>query len=286
MTYEPKIHYLELLCDALTRQSSTVVIVDNSEQVLLREISNQNCIIIRNGKNMGIAAAQNIGIQQALTEGADFLSFFDQDSEVENDLLAKLLVPFDDSFYCVTAPVPINKQSGKEYPSHKLNRIGWPKDVFSFGVSKPYKVNLVISSGLTVSREVIQYIGNFDEDFFIDFVDIEWCLRCYNQNIPILIIPTAKMNHSIGDHDFLIGKIACSLHSPERTYYKVRNSFLIMRKGAPFLFSVRQISSAIIKNFLILKKTKSKNMYLRYYFLGIRDGLVGKRGKVSLKYEK
>lgn len=286
VTFEPEIQSLKLICEALTKQSSTVVIVDNSERVMLQEIPTSNCIIIRNGKNMGIAAAQNIGIRHALSEGAEFLSFFDQDSEIEDRLLEKLLTPFCEFLYCVTAPVPINRQSGEEYPSHRLNRLGWPKNIFSFGSSAPCEVTLVISSGLTVSKEIIQNIGSFDEDFFIDFVDIEWCLRCYKKNIPIFIIPTAKMNHSIGDHDFLIGKMVCSLHSPERTYYKVRNSFLIMRKGAPILFSVRQLASAIIKNLIIVKKTNNKKDYLRYYFLGIRDGFLGKRGKVNLKYEK
>ena len=282
VTYEPNVQRLEMLCNSLIRQLSTVLIVDNSEYVSISNNQFEGCTILRNGENIGIAAAQNIGIEYAITEGADILTFFDQDSQITDDLIQELLIPFKKISNCVTAPVPINKGTGKEYPSHTINWLGWPKDIFSNGKVIPYQTDLVISSGLTVPKSVIQNIGRFDEDFFIDFVDIEWCLRCKRNKISIFIIPTAKMSHSIGDNDIIVGKIVCTRHSPQRTYYKVRNSFLILRKKAPFLFFLMQSTSAIFKNYLIMKNSENSELYFRYYKMGIRDGICGKRGKCSL----
>lgn len=279
VTFKPNIHHLLSLCNSLIHQESTVVIVDNSNIDFFSDIVIEDCILFLNGQNLGVAAAQNIGILYAMKNGADVLSFFDQDSEVDNCLLEKLVLPIKLELSNITAPVPINKHTGKEYPSQMINRIGWPENIYSYGFDRPYKVDLVISSGITISKKIFQNIGLFDVDFFIDFVDIEWCLRCKKNRIPIFIIPTAKMNHSIGDKDIKIGRLVCSLHSPQRTYYKVRNSFLIMRKGFPFLFTFRQLSSALIKNLLVICKINNCKEYLKYYFLGIRDGIFGKVGK-------
>ena len=45
----------------------------------------------------------------------------------------------------------------------------------------------------------------FDEDFFIDFVDVEWCLRCKKNKVAIFVVPDAVMEHEIGISSVKLG---------------------------------------------------------------------------------
>ena len=131
---------------------------------------------------------------------------------------------------CVLCPLSIDRLNDLEYPSHRFNRYGIAKSVYCKNENKLIEVDIAISSGTTLTMDTFNKIGYYDEDFFIDFVDIEWCIRARKKNIPIFIAPDIKMYHSIGDNVIKTKLFTISSHSPIRTYYKVRNSFLLSRK--------------------------------------------------------
>jgi rhamnosyltransferase len=279
--YEPDITNIKRLCKSIIGQGFKVILVDNSERApLLNNFELDNCILISNKQNKGIAYAQNIGIKYALSYEADIITFFDQDSIVPNGLLANLSEPLLLNRLCITVPIPVEKWSGMEYPSQRLNKFGWPFDVFSKDMKEPVNVDIVISSGMTTSADVIKLVGYFDEDFFIDFVDIEWCFRNMNNRIPLYVVPEARMEHSIGDKTITFGPISVVMHSPIRTYYKVRNTFLLFRKKINILFVLRQVIPALIHNFLLIFFVKNKCEYFSYYIKGIMHGIVGRVGKL------
>ena len=71
------------------------IIVDNSERVnitIINELGKMpNIEIIINNKNIGIAAALNIGIEKAITNGANWILTMDQDSFFEDDMMGKYI---------------------------------------------------------------------------------------------------------------------------------------------------------------------------------------------------
>jgi rhamnosyltransferase len=180
-------------------------------------------------ENTGIAHAQNVGIRHALECGADIIVFFDQDTKIDILFLDCLLAVVRDDAPLVLSPVYYDYVKGYEFPTLKLNKYGLPTKVFSKGVHKPYEVDIVISSGSAVTAATFVKVGLMDEDYFIDYVDIDWCIRCRAKNIPILVVPAAKMKHSIGDSSVNLGVLRGHIHSPVRSYYKIRNVFLLFR---------------------------------------------------------
>ena len=112
----------------------------------------------------------------------------------------------------------------------KLNNFGTLSKVYRDNNSVSYPVDVVISSGMAITKETFDVVGLMDEEFFIDFVDTEWCLRCRSKNVEILMISAATMVHSIGDSSWNIGFMKIFVHSPIRSYYQTRNSFLFLRK--------------------------------------------------------
>lgn len=280
VTYEPVINHLNHLVENVQDAGFLPIIVDNSEKnPVTRKMVSEECSIISMRENAGIAAAQNAGIALAKKFGAEIIGFFDQDSHADAELIRKLsdyVVSHED---CVAAPLALEKDTFLEYPVQNLNRIGYPKDIYVKDAKEPQRVDLVISSGTMMSMSVLDKAGGFDEDFFIDFVDVEWCLRCKKAGIPIYVLPDAVLYHKIGNETIEAAQMEITVHSPLRTYYKVRNSFLLFYKKINVIFTIRQILPALIHNFLLLFKVKNKKEYIKNYFAGIIHGICGVRGK-------
>ena len=280
VTYEPELNNLKRLTQCAEAAGFLPVLVDNSEKnpVEKHKISSQSHVISMKG-NAGIAAAQNAGVRYAKKLGAQVIGFFDQDSAADETLLKKLQNSLTELGACVVAPLALEKDTMEEYPVQNLTKCGYPKDVYVKGKKGPQRVDLVISSGMMTTMEVFEKVGNYDEDFFIDFVDVEWCLRCKKAKVPVFVIPDAVLLHKIGNESMSVGEKQIVVHSAARTYYKVRNSFLLLYKKAGMIFTIRQILPAVLHNFLLIFTVKNKGTYLKYYFKGIFHGICGVRGK-------
>ncbi len=276
--FNPDVDRLIKLCSDLIYQKSKIVLVDNSFNLCLNDILNDNIELIQLGDNLGIAKAQNIGIQFAIKQNADLFVFFDQDSEIEKGFLQNLIAPFSLSKALVTSPVFYDKSQGFRFPSYRLTKFGLLKKVID--INGDYNVDVIISSGSATNRKTIELVGLMNEDYFIDFVDTEWSLRCKSKNVPIKVISNAKMIHAIGEKSIDLKIMRLFIHSPIRTYYKVRNSFLFLNNiNVPFLLGVKEIVSALIHNFIIIFIVSNKIQYIKNYFGAIVDGIKGKKGK-------
>lgn len=275
--FNPKVDRLIKLCSDLIKQKSEIVLVDNTINSCLNDIVNENIELIQLGDNLGIAKAQNIGIQHAIKKNADIFVFFDQDSEIEIGFLQNLIASFSLSKALVTSPVFYDKSQGFRFPSYRLTKFGLLKKVID--TNGDYNVDVIISSGSATNRKTIELVGLMNEDYFIDFVDTEWSLRCKSKNVPIKVISNAKMIHAIGEKSIDLKIFRLFVHSPTRTYYKVRNAFLFLsNKHVPLLLGLKEIFSALLHNFLVIFFVKNKNEYFMIYIKAIKDGIKGKKG--------
>lgn len=280
VTYEPELKHLHHLAKNVQDAGFLPIFVDNSEKnPITKQMIPEGCKLVSMEGNEGIAAAQNAGIALAGQFGAEVIGFFDQDSHADSELIKKLSDYVENHEICVSAPLALEKDTLLEYPVQNLNRMGYPKDVFVKDAKEPQKVDIVISSGTMMRMQVLEKAGGFDEDFFIDFVDIEWCLRCKKTEIPIYVLPDAVLYHKIGNETIDAAHMEITVHSPLRTYYKVRNSFLLFYKKINVIFTIRQILPAVIHNLLMIFQVEQKKEYLKYYLLGICHGICGVKGK-------
>jgi len=286
--YHPNLDKLKLLIRNILDCQFRVILVDNTENNNLIKIPSDNRIfLVSNGENLGIAIAQNIGVNLAIKNKAEIISFFDQDSELYKDTLSSLLNFVNLNNNSIAVPTILNKNTNQEYPNFKFGNFGKLNKIFSLKHKQPKKIDIAISSGTTLKTTTFLKIGFFDEAFFIDFVDIEWFYRAKKKKVDLFVIPFAIIRHSIGIKNKRVLFFIITIHSPIRTYYKVRNSFLLFKKKLNLLFVIRQILPALIHNLLLSCFSDSKKLYLKYFFLGIFDGLRGKEGKLHSKvYEK
>ncbi len=282
--YHPDVQQLQHLCEKLIVGCSQVVLIDNTEEPYLEsDVLPIKCQLITLGYNAGIAHAQNIGVDVAIQADGEVIVFFDQDSQVEPSLFQSLISELNIGMPDIVSPRCIDNISHFELPSLTVNRYGIAKPKYHQNAASPYLVDIVISSGTAATKEVFHVAGCFDEDLFIDYVDTEWCLRCRANNISIRVVPSVVMYHRIGTNAVKIGPLTVQVHSPERCYYQIRNSFHLYRKRhIPFLFATKEILSTLFNRLLLLFLVENRILYVKIYLRAIMDGLLGVVGpKVS-----
>lgn len=285
VAYRPDMPALTSLCEALGRNGSAVVVVDNTDDPSLERFTPPaECTLIALGRNAGVAEAFNVGIRHALEAGAEVVVLFDQDSEVPDGFLARLVRPLCAGTAGVTAPLVRSRATGVEYPARRIGRWGQSVAVRAGDAegAEPVPVDIVISSGCAATAAAIAEVGLMDERLFIDFVDVDWCLRCRASGVPVMVVPDAVMEHAIGERVVRapFGMYRGIVHGPVRTYYKIRNALLMAgRPHVPPLFAVHQAMSALIHNMIQLAFVRERGLYLRTYVAAVSDGVRGITGK-------
>lgn len=246
VTYYPKIDVFLPLIDALSAQTSRVIVVDNTDthnnQLLDmltysdRFIDHMN--IIRLGINRGIATAINIGVMSAIDAGCTHVILSDQDSLPSPDMVAGLLrayreVSHTDLRVGAIGPTYTDLHTKITYPF----QVQLPKRFF-YGHQAPTSVNphvevlTLITSGTLIPVEVFKQVGSMREDFFIDQVDIEWCHRARSMGYHLFGTGYATMYQRMGDSNLRVWYFRWrneSAYSPLRIYYRLRNFTALCR---------------------------------------------------------
>ncbi|MHC1728002.1 MAG: hypothetical protein AB9866_18700 [Syntrophobacteraceae bacterium] len=101
------------------------------------------------------------------------------------------------------------------------------------GCSVPHAivpVDYLVSSGCLIPVSVLDHVGGMREDFFIDFVDIEWGLRARWFGYQCYGVCNAKMSHCLGNEPLRLFNMRFPMHTPLRHYYHFRNAVLLAQK--------------------------------------------------------
>ncbi len=267
---------------AVARQVGHLVVVDNSSgptsAATLEKIAQNNaCTLVVNTENHGIARALNIGIGHAAQSGYEWVLLLDQDTCVDTDMVATLIAVYQD--------FP-DKDRLAVIGSHFHDRHR-PVTNVEPGAATPqlwHEVDWVITSGSLLPVSVHTQLGPFREDFFIDFVDTEYCLRARKSGYAVIKTSAALMLHAIGastSHSLLGMKKWTSNHSADRRYYITRNYTALLRESGDYPAGWWAVKG-LLASFKSLKRIvfyeQGKIAKLGAVFQGWRDALRGKMG--------
>jgi rhamnosyltransferase len=90
-----------------------------------------------------------------------------------------------------------------------------------------------ITSGSLVSLSAFRAVGGLRDDFFIDCVDHEYCLRARAHGYRVMITSKPVMEHPIGNftyHRWLGRTVRTTNHPPARQYFMSRNLLILARE--------------------------------------------------------
>jgi rhamnosyltransferase len=288
VTYNPVIAHVQQLCASIAGQVAKIIVVDNdsanADNLAAAFRACDAVALIRLPKNMGIAYAQNAGVAAAKNGGAQYLVYFDQDSSVPASFVDTLKQAFIalSAKHKVAATVPILKDSrhGFFYPLIQMRAFGLRRKIVPTGLEhQPFAISLAISSGTFTSVAVTNDVGDMRSDFFIDYVDTEWCLRAIHKGYSLYAVPAVCMLHAIGDKSIPLFKWRLVVHSAFRRYYRVRNAFFMLRLAhVPLLLGVREIVVNSIHQLILFATQEHKLLTIKSFATAVRHGLAQYKG--------
>jgi rhamnosyltransferase len=223
--------------DALLNQRrplKEIIVVDNAskdETSALLATRYPQVTVLRMSENLGAAGALAAGLAYAaLQKRHDWIWTFDQDSVPGERVLETMLEEAQSLQRAagdigIIAALPVNPETATSYVPW-LWRNGFTKPSPELLCRPVWFPDLVITSGCIMRREVVERIGLPRSDFFMDFVDYEYCLRARSHGYKIAVVMGAKLRHEIGKARkvrFLGYSRVWSDHSPFREYYMSRN---------------------------------------------------------------
>ncbi len=239
-----------------------------------------------NGTNYGIAKALNQGFYWALEQGYSQVVAFDQDSHPAPGMLQTMIDVFsyyDDIQLAVVAPKIVDaKVNFQARYLRQKNKLLFERVSCDEGVLE--NVTYIITSGSLHDLTAYQRIGPFRDDFFVDYVDTEYCLRARKKGYKLVVACQAQLNHRQGERQERVlwgSDHYPTFHSPLRWYYISRNRIQMLKNYAirfPHWLTYEIVASVYTFLRMLLFETK-KIVKLRALVRGTLDGILGRMGK-------
>jgi GT2 family glycosyltransferase len=285
-------HILPRQLDALRQQSrkiDEIVVVDNASSdatVDMLATRYPEVTVIRLPENGGVGAGYAAGLAHAAAQKHKWIWLFDYDSVPPRDGLQKLLdvVPDmdqGDAQIAILAPTCVDLKTSASWPGFSCRRgclipvPGDPSQPLTF-------VDCVISSGSLILREAVEAVGLPRADFFMDFVDYEYCLRLRRHGFRIAVVRDSILDHEIGavtTVNIFGRKRLWADHAPWREYYMARNETFTMWQNYPRALSKGFTLYRLTRHAVgILLLGKQKLACLRMQCRGFMDGRAGRLG--------
>jgi rhamnosyltransferase len=242
VTYHPDAAFPERFIRIL-RQVGRLVIVDNgsseAEVLLLKKFADNPLItLLPNFTNLGIASALNRGIYRASVLGFRWVLLLDQDSCVDDRMVQTLIsvqaaFPDRDRLAVIGSGYRDADEASQEAADDGHDD-GWEV------------AESVITSGSLIPLNVHTVIGPFREEFFIDYVDTEYCFRARAKGYQVIRTKRPIMRHGIGAisrHRVLWFHKWTFNHTADRRYYIARNDTVMLREYGHYVMGLWALKS-------------------------------------------
>lgn len=221
ITYHPDLNELQSNIQNIIDYLDKIIIwvntpnEDTAKYFTINKKYEDRMIFLGTGKNEGIAYAINQTFKWAVENGFTHLLTMDQDSIWHNfeNYRNKIIEHKVDTSIGVFSPV-IFEQFKRNFPE------------ISF-------VNDAITSGSVYDLQLVNKIGLFREDFFIDAVDLEYCYWARRNGYKIALLGNCFLQQKYGndsEHKFLNRNFHTPNYSAFRVYHIIRNHIFLWKE--------------------------------------------------------
>ncbi len=192
----------------ITYDNYNIIIVDNASKdnsySILKELYNEEYIILESQQNLGYADGNNLGIKYAMDNGADYICVLNNDVAVEKDFLNLIVDEFKkDNCIGIVGPcicdyaerniiqamgANINLFTGLtqgRYKGRRYNEIE----------AKNSYVDYLGGACFVCKKEVFHKIGLIPENYFLFFEETEFCLSAMRAGYKLLCLYNSKIYH-------------------------------------------------------------------------------------------
>ena len=293
VTYHPNLLHLDELVARIFSEVDSILVIDNQSpqihQWAIPQKFKKKIHTIKLPDNLGIAHAQNLGIEWAYKKKSKYILFLDQDSLPAKGMTQKLKkalqknLSYKKQKILAAGAMVVDLKTQKQTPFLIHDQARFPKID-----ENTVLVKALISSGMLVDQKAFQWIGGMRSNYFIDHVDTEWVFRLNNKGYGAIGVKNAMLYHSVGNKIVEISifsdKKSFISHEPLRNYYKIRNNFFLLKdSNMMHLFFYKQIAFLSLCFILFDDNRWSR---LKFIFFAFWHGLANMRGKLDTKTMK
>lgn len=264
-----------------------IVLVDNgSSEAAVRPLRGLAAVqLIALARNDGFSAGCNIGIREALRQGADSIFLLNSDAVVLDDTIAMLeRALLAHPQIGVVGPMVLEQSDpdrvqslGIRYAraSGRMRHEGYGSPRPAASSDEPRTVDGVSGCAMLIRRDVFDALGGFAEEYFFGFEDLDFCLRAREAGFQSACVASAQVLHH--------GSLSIGRGSAARAYFATRNHLLLAsRTSRPRSVFGRagQTLSILTLNLahVLLRSDVPRLAGLREYVRGVRDHLSGRYG--------
>jgi len=283
-----------------------ILVVDNAsmdDSVMRIQAAFPYIEIIRSSENLGYAGGNRLALERAIRDGAELFWILNNDTIVESDALKMLVDAYEHNGIALYGSLTLH-QFGQDQ--------GWRVERDFYGYKKPLEGIVDFRTPLIAHRQELESLtaisdrvitvanlngnslliplslvanhGYMDEAFFMYAEEWEYCFRLARKGIPSRLVLSSIVYHkSQGSfrHDQVLSAVM--------RYYQVRNILLVTKLYAgnsdyhDFIKKyLRRVYIQIKKwlcDLLVTRRPKPLPLEVKYYLIGIADGLLGRMGK-------
>lgn len=290
-------HHIPLLINSIKNQTYTnyeifAIECSNSGESLslLKELFPKSKTFDHQG-NLGFAAGNNFLANKAIEFGADFLFVLNSDMELSKNTLEVFVSYFEKSknIGVVGSTLLVGETNiiqlfgvRANFKTQRKEFINSNRDLTSISLPMEEQVDFVNGGSTFLSKAVYEKVGLFNEDYFMYNDEIDFAERVKDAGFKTFITSKTYIRHH---HNW----------SPTTNssyylmyYYMMRNRYLYFRQNDLSYNSFVDVLEIIIKFPFTLKwALKLADIKLvRFYYLGVLHGLLGRKGISKLNFSK
>jgi len=289
-TAEDTISFLESLKKVKT--STFVVdciIIDNGSKEVLtlpEHLKNAKTTLIRSEKNTGFSGGYNMGMKEALKQGADYVLIINNDTLLDQDIITKLLQVLESKPEIGVTTPKIYFAKGHEfhkdkYTKEELGHVLWYAGGYTDwdnvtsihrGVDEVdhgqydecAKIEFATGCCMMFKKEVLEKVGYFDDNYFLYYEDADLNERIKRAGYEIYYVPEAILTHVnaassggagngnvLQDYFITRNKMLFGM-----TYAPLRTRIALLRESARLLKTGRPYQKKAIRDYFLRKFNK------------------------------
>lgn len=281
---------------ALAYPCFSVLVVDNGstdDSVARIRMAFPHIEMLETGENLGYAEGNNVGFRWALEQEIDYVCLLNNDTMVAPDFIAHLVAELEANtstgiagpkMYCFDPPdMVFAAGSLVNWDTGTLNQRGmWQREdaIGSIYANHPEDVDFIIGCGVLIKRAVLEQIGLLDPRYYLNFEDVDLCVRTRQAGYRVRYTPRAVLRH----------KVSASLGqgSASNTYYMTRNALLFFGTYLSGWRRWRALAHIVIRSLGHIAVWTIKPQYRHSArakrdanLLALRDAALGRFGKMG-----
>ena len=222
----------------VTYPALSAVVVDNGSEDDVADAVTRgfpDVRVIRLDENRGFSGGVNVGLQDALAAGADYVLLLNNDATVEPGFLEPLVaaasapgVGAASSQILHSDPPHLVWYAGASYDprrGHQGRHQRYGEPPLAAHVP-PYTTDRACGGAMLIPRSAAERVGGLDEGLFAYAEDVDWSMRARAAGLSTVVVPASVVYHAVS-------AASGGASSPMTLYYALRNGIVVAERYAP-----------------------------------------------------